>query len=698
MSTVVATPATTPPRPYRRFLNSRLHKRFVHAAIWSLLLGLVNAFCLGSKKDLFWSWFPLGPAGLKALLFFMSSLFIFILQIATLKVGRQTTTSPWATFRSNFLSGTAIQTVLWYVVSAWWFTEAYIWSSPSLGWITRGTHNTPDVLNERPIFFRLYSLVLAVGYAGVHLYRGNSSLRIPVSKLPATPTAEARAQDTHPLEPILKQLQRRAIPALIQSASVSGAAIVLAPFINGIFLRNILWQIHLALAKPFFNLSRANARPIGYPPLGLTYLLHCLFAGFLLVMTWEVTSALFLINLNQEPTKSGLPLSAASKDPNGTLLTGLKAKRDVVRTFAFWELAVIVQKHKERRKAIFEDIERPTGPMWTQMVQAGLNVLQEIQVRISGPSPAAMKPTSPQPATSLPRLLPEVQTESIFAKDAEPTTRGEWLATPLKAFGSTKQPWRPPIEQTAKQVETKLLEYTRPPGADKAPSTGFVDQWITALKQSPVGWIFTSTNAAKINATVLGSPYGNAAVVVDVIEALTKMQVASLSEDTYGKATPTVPDTVRTFTTTLSLIEGYVSQSKQGVTGGIEEVEIIIERLRASLKELLSAFQVYLIDQGLGIGELNQAKKAIQTASSKPPQIQEKPKNPPKPIEQRTERRLFQLEKPKETRAVKDAAGRKGSYERVPPRVEEAVTSSWTLPRNNAAGPLFQRREMEQVR
>lgn len=718
MSTVVATPAAAAPRPYRRFLNSRLHKRFVNAAIFSLALGLNNAIWLGSKHDFFWSWFPLGPAGLKALLFFMSSLFIFILQIATLKVGRQTTTSPWATFRSSFLSGTALQTVLWYVVSGWWFTEAYIWSSPSLGWITRGTNTTPDVLNERPIFFRLYSLVLAVGYAGVHIYRGNSFLRIPVSRLPTTHAAEAKAQDTHPLESIQKQLQHRIIPVLVESISVSGAGIILAPFVNGIFLRNILWQAHLALAKPFFNLSRANAHPIGYPPLGLTYLFRCLFTGFLLVLTWEITSILFLIYLNQEPTKSALPLSAASKDPNGTLLTGLKAKRDVVRTFAFWELAVIAQKHKERRKAIFEDIERPTGPVWTQMVQAGLTVLQEIQLRVLGPPPASTKAGTPEQTKSLPRLLPQMQTQSILATDTAPSNRAEWLASPLKAFGSTNQPWRPPIEQTAKQMETKLLEYAKPPGADQAPSNGFVDQWVIALKQSPVGWLFTSTSAAKINVTVLGSPHGNAAVVVDVIEALTKMQVASLTEDTYGKATPTVPDTVRTFTKTLNMIEIYVSQNKQGVIGGIEEVEIITERLRASLTELLSAFQVYLIDQGLGIGELNQAKKAIQTALSKPPQSQEKPKSQPKSIEQRTDRRLFQAERPKENRSVKDGrrnpqiedvTGRKGSYsqeddirkgshDRIRSRNEESVTSGWTLPRNNAAAPLFQRREMEQVR
>ncbi|KIW67273.1 hypothetical protein PV04_06538 [Phialophora macrospora] len=700
MSTLAAPPKATPPRPYRRFVTSALHKRFVHAALIALLIALGNAFWLGSNRDLFWSWFPFGPAGIKALLFFLSSLLIFTLQIATLRIGKQTTTSPLATLRTSFLSAATLQTVILYLMSGWWFTEAYIWSAPDLGWITKGAHNTPDVLNERPIFFRLYALLLAIVYAGLHQYRGRSSLLIPVSKLPVTPSPEARAQDTHSLLPVQTRIQQRIIPAVVQSAIVSLSMMFVSPFIYGLFLRNVFWRIHLAIAKLFYNLSRANAHPIGYPLLGLAYLVRSVVAGFLLGLTWELTSNLLLVYLCQEPTKSGMPLSASSKDPNGTLLSGLKAKRDVVRTFAFWELAIIAQKHNDRRKAIFEDIERPTGPMWTQMLQAGLNVLQELQLRITGPPP--VKPATPETVKSLPRLLPEMQTQSIFQADPKPT-KTEWLASPLKQIGSSKQPWRPPIEQTAKQMENKLLEYAKPSGGESKSSHGLIDSWTTELRRSRLGWFFTSTNTAKINAAVLGSPYGNAAVLVDVIEALTKMQVASLTEDTYGKATPTVPDTVRTFTRTLNLVEDYVSQNNQGGAAGNEEVKIIVERLRAGLKELLAAFQVYLIDQGLGIAELNQAKKATQ-APATIPQSQEKPRSKPKPIEPRTERRLFQNDKQREgpkdrhTRR-KDQIGEVGgptqSYEREPPRIE--APPAWSLPRTTS-GPLFQRREMEQVR
>ncbi|KAI1616613.1 nucleoporin protein Ndc1-Nup [Exophiala viscosa] len=688
MATSAATPTLSPPRPYRRFLNSAFHTRFVHAALLCLLIALNNAFWLASKRDLFWSWFPFGPAGLKALLFFMSSLFVFMLQVATLKVGRQTTTSSFAALRTNALSGTTFQTVFWYVASAWWFTEAYIWSSPDLGWITRGSHNTPDMLNEKPIFFRLYALTLAFAYAGSHLYRGNSSLIIPVSKRPAKQNQEGTASTPHMFAPIQTQLQQRAVSATVRSATIAGSCIVVAPFLNGILLRNTFWQLHLVLAKPFFNLSRANAHPIGHPYLGPPYLAKCMIAGFLLILTWEFTSSLFLVFFNQEPTKKGFPLSAKSKDPNGTLLNGLRAKRDVVRTFAFWELAIIAQKDKERRKTIFEDIERPTGPLWSQMSDAGLAVLRDIDARILGPPPKAQQPTTNATVKDLPRIVPELQTQSILQAQSKPKMSESLVSSPLRQIGSSQQPWRPPIDKTTKAMENKLLEYARPPGAEQAQSQSLVEQWMAALRKSPVGWFFLSTNAARINAAVLGSPNGNAALIVDAIDSITQMLVASLSEDTYGKATPTVPETVRTLTRTLTIVEGYVARNKPDNNASIEEVEIIIERLRSGLRELLAAFQLYLLDVGLGIADLNQAKKAVE-----PPKSEEQQ---PKPAEKAARRQLFAKESREEDSSNQQRRDGRKENRRLEPS-QRSSENLWRQPSRGANGAQERRREMEQV-
>lgn len=642
--------------------------------------------------DLFWSWFPFGPAGVKALLFFMSSLFIFILHIATLTVGRQTTPSSFATLRANLFSSTALQTIFWYLVSAWWFTEAYVWSAPDLGWITRGSHNTPDMLNERPIFFRLYALVLAIGYAGHHLYAGKSAFIVPVSKLPANPAQEGSNYSTHPLDSIQTRLQESLMTSLSRTSVAASFLLGGAVALNTLWLRQPLWQLHLMLAKPFFNLSRANAQPTGYPPLNLVFLGRSLLAGVLMVLTWELTSLLFLTYLTQEPTKAGLPLSSASRDPNGTLLNGLKAKRDVIKTFAFWELAIIAQKHKARRQAIFEDIERPTGPVWTQISEAGLKILREIDARISAPPPSTPSPTTNDPVESLPHIVPELPTQPIFQPSSKPRKVEALVASQLRQIGSSAHPWHPPVEQTTKAVETKLLEYVKPPGAGDVPSQTLLEQWFVALQRSPLGSFFISSKAAKINAAVLGTPYGNAAIIVDAIDSITKILVASLSEDTYGKATPTVPEAVRTFTKTLLVIEEFVAKNDPRTRKGMKEVDVIIERLRSGLKELLSAFQVYLIDVGLGISDLNLAKKAVQVpAEEEAREVRKQSAEPP------TRRQLFpnngQKAKNAKRQSIPNPPDERGRIEGL-----ERSSEGANGPVRDTYSQQFQRRDMEQVR
>ena len=180
-------------------------------------------------------------------------------------------------------------------------------------------------------------------------------------------------------------------------AAVSGITTLLGPFIYTLTIRQWLWKFHLTFAKLFWNLSRANARATGLPPCNPYLMLKSFCLGFLLLSLWMATSIVFSLLLNQEPVKKGMPLSNGSKDPNGTLLTGLRAKRDVVKTFAFWELAFISEQLPERRKAIFADIERPEGPCWASMQAAILEIIRQIDARIAAinPPPARRSSTGP---------------------------------------------------------------------------------------------------------------------------------------------------------------------------------------------------------------------------------------------------------------------------------------------------------------
>lgn len=336
------------------------------------------------------------------------------------------------------------------------------------------------------------------------------------------------------------------------------------------------------------------------------------------MFTWETTSFFFSAFLSEEPLKKDQPLSAGSKDPNGTLLTGLKAKRDVVKTFAFWELLIIAQKHPERRKAIFTDIEREGGHTWAQMLNASLEVVQGINARIEAAS-TKTKAADPQPhpdameIDSLPRIAPPVKEGPIYMSSPPPKTRTEEIESYIdwgaRRIGQSKHPYNPPVDKAKGLLKNVNI---RGWSIEDLYSGALLRYGWSLLQNTPVSWFFRTTFDRNVDSVILGSPHANAAVIVDAIESTTRMLVASLSEDIYGKAISGVPNVVRTFTSTINAIETFVQNVKEepSADSDIEEVEIILARLKAGLSELLSAFQLYLTDVGLSAAAHRQAQNA----------------------------------------------------------------------------------------
>lgn len=147
-------------RFYREFLTPALHRRFTRAAGLALLLCYVEAIAVGDKssckncigrtlqgltdcRSVLWSWFPIGPAGIRTLLLFMSSLSIFVLRVAQLHFGSRTTPSSFETFRQYAFRFNTLQTLGFYFFSAWWFGEVYMFSVPhsaDLSWVVEGKY------------------------------------------------------------------------------------------------------------------------------------------------------------------------------------------------------------------------------------------------------------------------------------------------------------------------------------------------------------------------------------------------------------------------------------------------------------------------------------------------------------------------------------------------------------------------------
>lgn len=398
----------------------------------------------------------------------------------------------------------------------------------------------------------------------------------------------------------------------------------------------------MAFATLFYNIPRSNEHYQGYPPTRPSLLYRASITGFCLVLLWDSVNFLFSAFLTQEPLKKNLPLSTESKDPNGTLLSGLKAKKDVVRTFAFWELSLISQKFPDRRKAIFADIDRTPKPIWTQMLEASLSIVKSVESRIksSQSAPTTSSTASAQTTAngnakvqieSLPRLAPDVQpADNIFASSpGSPTSRK--VTDPLIWLGKSPQ-WTPSAKQGVKVVQeyasSKASELSKTSAESTTPwfLQGQLKDFTFWFLRSPVGNLFRRTFPQTLSSIILSSPSAETALIVDAVESTTRVLVASLSEDLYGKVQSTVPETVRTFTSTINAIESLIDnmpphwtdidfESKGAVVP--EDVEIVLLRLKTSLDELLSAFQLYLKEVGLGDSDLRAAREAVRPKERK---------------------------------------------------------------------------------
>jgi nucleoporin NDC1 len=145
-------------RPYRRILTSALHRRFVHASALSLLVCYLVAILIGNKSSCkyfpilwsrastlgslprertlltiltetgLWLWFPIGTCGIRTAMLFLSCLTVFVLRVSQMHIGSRTSASSFGIFK-QFTFFQIAQTFGWYIFSAWWFTQIYIWSS-----------------------------------------------------------------------------------------------------------------------------------------------------------------------------------------------------------------------------------------------------------------------------------------------------------------------------------------------------------------------------------------------------------------------------------------------------------------------------------------------------------------------------------------------------------------------------------------
>src|SRR5689334_22386180 len=126
----------------------------------------------------FWSWFPIGPAGFRTGILFLCGLLVIVLRIAQYRIGIRTSNSALHTFTQSLFRLSTYETFIWYTLSAVLFLPVFLWTysnTTDLHWIIYKNGDRPR-LNEKPLFLGYYVVSCAIVQAAEHLYRGEDQL------------------------------------------------------------------------------------------------------------------------------------------------------------------------------------------------------------------------------------------------------------------------------------------------------------------------------------------------------------------------------------------------------------------------------------------------------------------------------------------------------------------------------------------
>ncbi|KAH9810089.1 Nucleoporin NDC1 [Teratosphaeria destructans] len=616
-------------RPYTDFLTPAFHRRFTHSALILSLFCWITAIVLGSGNGAgyFWSWFPLfSLTGLRTFLRMMVSDAETVVFLCTARWGK------------------TLATFMWYGLSAWIFGEMVVWSKgpkAGLSWIDVGREWERARVNENSFYLRTMLIMIAMWQAGWHLAKDVD--RLPLEEVDAGETTTW----TTPLHKLGQKLGGMA--SLAFNTTIAGT--VFGTVFYFAVPRKIFWPWAYSLASTLHRNLQHDERPPGLLNLG-TLLTQTTTSIFLLLMLWNLSNTIFTIHIIQPPLKKGQPLTSEvkdasgtilskSRDPNGSLIRGLLAKRDTPKTFAFWELYLIctTDAYQARRRTIYTEVDKQPASTWSQVSKQCLAEIENIPVRIrkvQDPAEYQKKAAEAESAKKmhenliahgkpddyrLPRIADRqpLDGKDVFVRDRR-SDAIHTIGNVAKSFGQS-----PGQESPLMPTARKAIEWTesRTGGREAWSKQGLeqaTESRTRAFLKTWAGTPFRQTFAARANAVVFGVPFSAKMPIVYAIKSLTTLATLSLKEDDYGQVAKDIPAIVRTLTTTIININKFVAEVTPSWTDvgfadaqreQVEEVKEIVGVLKQSLRAVLLAFDEYAGSLGLSRREVREAKEAV---------------------------------------------------------------------------------------
>lgn len=307
-----------------------------------------------------------------------------------------------------------------------------------------------------------------------------------------------------------------------------------------------------------------------------------------------------------------------------------------------WELSHIAQGFDVRRQAIYADIDRKDGPMWSQVYGVCMDVIKSIETRVDAygkaPVAAQSEPKAMEAKSTVSRLLRDdpiyntADYQSIPGKIMKLIDEGAQSigsgahadgTSPLSKFSPlAKKTWR----QTKNQVLSKGQQDAVSPEGIKGHVERLCHQlmflsWFDALIRQDF--------RLELAGVVLGTPYAEPTFYTNTVNTVCQLAVHSLGEDQFGNVHRDVPSIIRTLTLVIRKVEDLkqripvhwtnLNRSKESA-----EVEQVLDALRKGLSQVVASFEPFCNDLRLTAGDLRLAKEASVKPEAPKPEAEKK--------------------------------------------------------------------------
>lgn len=284
-----------------------------------------------------------------------------------------------------------------------------------------------------------------------------------------------------------------------------------------------------------------------------------------------------------------------------------------------WELAFIARDYEARRKAIYEDIDRKDGPMWSQVYAICLDVIKGMEGRIDNyakpPAPVSA-PTEAVVDEKKRSSQPPKQDQIFQSAPQSKTFRNEVekAVTQVATAPGQASQLSPLAKKAMANAKDRLLQMQREATGSDDPQSLFKSVALAFLS-SVLGWPFRQEFNRRLATVVLGTPYGEPSFYINAVNALSQLAVHSLKEDKYGNVQRDVSTIIRALTSVTKKLDAFKAQLPAHWTDvnkdkETPEVDAILEALRGGLSQLIEGFGPYARDLRLSLTDMRLAKEA----------------------------------------------------------------------------------------